>query len=125
MPYITYNRPISKVGFRQMNQTSPARAAALSGIGTLGDDTATLATIGFDPSQIAQIVSAHNSGALSDAGYQQLVSGTVDPSQLAAFLDADLGAPETTSLIPGVPNWELTAFAAAAVLLLVVGSMRR
>src|SRR5215475_6320698 len=116
MNYVSYHRPWSKVGFRLIGATTPAHAAALSGIGSLGDDTSTLANYGFTSAEIAQITSAHQSGALSDAGYQQLVSGTVDPSQLGDFLAADLGAPTASpswftqsTMISGIPNWTFVA----------------
>jgi hypothetical protein len=125
MAYVSYTRPISKVGFRLLGATKPAHAAALSGIGSLGDDTTTLIHLGFTSAQVAQINSAHESGALSDAGYNALISGFITPADLADFLAADPGAVESTTFIPGVPNWELMAFGAAAVLLLVLGSMRR
>jgi hypothetical protein len=80
----------------------------------LGDDTSNLMTIGFTPQQIAQIAQAYQSGALSPDGYQQLVSGTVDPSQLGDFLSADLGA-QTGG---GLPTW---ALALAAGLIFVAG----
>lgn len=38
MPYVAHIRPMSQVGFRLMAGTSPARAAALSGIGSLGQN---------------------------------------------------------------------------------------
>lgn len=94
--YVNYSRPLSQIGFRPMRVTHPAHAAALSGIGSLGDDSATLSSIGFSSAQVAQILSAYQSGALSDAGYQQLVSGNVDPSNLADFLATDPGAPDAS-----------------------------
>lgn len=131
MPRVAYNRPISRVGMRIFNQTHPAHAAALSGIRSLGDattaeqtDRATLSMIGFNPQQVDQIISFHDSGALSDDGYQQLLSGTVAPPMLADFLNADLGAQTTGSLLANVPNWELAAGGAALILLLVLGSRR-
>lgn len=106
MPYTSYNRPLSQVGFRMMRQTHPAHAAALSGIGSLGDDSATLANVGFSSAQISQILSAYQSGALSDGGYQALVSGFVDPSQLEDFLAADPGAAATSGAasVAGIPT---------------------
>jgi hypothetical protein len=115
MSYIVHARPMSQVGFRLMGATSPARAAALSGIGTLGDDTATLATIGFSQAQIAQILSAHQSGALSDASYQELVSGNVDPATLSDFLAADIGAPPVT----GISSTTLILMGVGALLLIL------
>lgn len=99
--YVNYSRPLSQIGFRPMRVTHPAQAAALSGIGSLGDDSATLAGLGFSSAQISQILSAYQSGALSDGGYQALVSGFVDPSQLADFLAADPGATTTAAAATG------------------------
>ncbi|HEV2471874.1 MAG TPA: hypothetical protein VGS41_04370 [Chthonomonadales bacterium] len=70
------------------------RAHHLAG---LGDDSSILLGLGFNSLQIQQIMSAHADGSLSDDGYQQLVSGTVDPSRLADFMLADLGAPTVSS----------------------------
>jgi hypothetical protein len=71
-----------------MGQTYPHYAAALSGIGSLGDDSTTLADCGYSSEQIATIVSAHNSGALSDEGYQAILTGRaipcIDPGLQAA-----------------------------------------
>lgn len=66
------------------------------GLGVLGDDTSTLMDLGFNSLQIQQIISAHQSGALSDIGYQDLVNGGVSPDGLADFMAADPGAPTTT-----------------------------
>jgi hypothetical protein len=122
MPYATYNRPISKVGFRVMNQTNPQAAAALGGrypftYGGLGQtasasDQATLTSI-YGSTTANQIVGAYQSGVLSADGYQQLVSGTVDPSEVGDFINADLGAATTPSWLQwleqpsfgGIPNW--------------------
>lgn len=64
----------------------------LGALSWLGDDTATLVNEGFTSSQVQTIMGAAQSGALSADGYQQLISGNVDPSQLPDFLAADLGA---------------------------------
>jgi len=78
----------------------------------LGQDTSDLQNAGFSPQQIATIAGAYQSGALSPDGYQQLVSGNVDPSQLGDFLSADLGAQT------GFPTW---AIAVAAGLVFLFG----
>jgi hypothetical protein len=84
------------------------------GLGLLGDDSATFLGIGFNSLQIQQIVQAHQSGALSDAGYQALVSGFISPDDLSDFLAADPGAPQSvaaprpgTTVAPTSPNIQL------------------
>lgn len=67
------------------------------GLGVLGDDNSTLLDLGFNSLQIQQIMSAHQSGALSDGGYQALVSGYISPDDLAAFMAADPGATGTVT----------------------------
>jgi len=78
----------------------------------LGQDTSDLQNAGFSPQQIATIAGAAQSCALSPEGYQQLVSGNVDPSQLGDFLNADLGC------ATGVPAW---VWAVALGLVFVLG----
>lgn len=73
------------------------------GLGSLGDDSSTLLDLGFNSAQIQQIMSAHQSGALSDGGYQALVSGFVSPDDLADFMAADPGASvQPTTSAPAV-----------------------
>lgn len=72
-----------------------------TGLGWLGDDSSVLMGLGFNSYQIQAIMSAHQSGALSDGGYQALVSGFVGPDALADFLAADPGAPEGQPTHPG------------------------
>jgi hypothetical protein len=55
-------------------------------LGWLGDDDQTLINLAFSQQQIAEIMSAHRSGALSDAGYNAILSGAVGPAQLDNFL---------------------------------------
>jgi hypothetical protein len=79
---------------RILSQTHPAHAAALSGIGSLGDDSTTLANLGFTQDQINQIITAHNDCSLSEQGYQGILQGQVNPpSMLQAWLDSDPGCP--------------------------------
>lgn len=150
MAYVSYNRPLSKVGFRLFGATRPAEAAAMGGVGSLGDpaawthpytglgalgdDAATLASIGFTAAQISQIMAAHQSGALSDGGYQALVSGYIAPNDLAAFLESDVGYTGPTStfswftestLIPGIPNVATLAIALGGVSVLAALVSRR
>jgi hypothetical protein len=61
------------------------------GLGWLGDDNSTMFAIGFDSGQVQQIVQAHQAGALSDGGYQAILSGFIGPAQLADFMAADPG----------------------------------
>jgi hypothetical protein len=68
-----------------------------NGMAGLGDDSSTFLSLGFNSLQIQQIQALHASGALSDAGYQALVSGFISPNDLADFLAADPGAPQTSN----------------------------
>lgn len=113
MSRVAYDRPFSAVGFRPYRQTTPfAAAQGLAGLGYLGDDSATLAQWGFTPAQVAQIIDAHNSGALSDTGYQFALQGGVPVSDLASFLEQDPGASAEAAAVAaggsapaaGVPN---------------------
>lgn len=54
-------------------------------------DMTTLANLGFDSGQIAQISSSEKSCQLSPQGYQYLLTGGVDPSDLSDFLANDPG----------------------------------
>ena len=80
------------------------------GLGTLNNDNSTLLDLGFNSLQIQQIQSAYASGALSDAGYQAIVSGFIPPDQLADFMAADPGAPTASTSIPAPtsPNIQIT-----------------
>jgi hypothetical protein len=96
-----------EIGHRVYGNRNPRGAAMLSGLGALGDDSSTLSALGFSPGQVQQILQAHTSGALSDAGYQVILNGSVDPTQLADFLNSDPGAPASGSagtLQAGVPT---------------------
>lgn len=62
------------------------------------NDTAAMQNQGYSPEQISQVLAAHASGALSDAGYNAIISGFVSADNLAGFLDQDPGAPAVRSL---------------------------
>jgi len=68
-------------------------------LGAMGDDSGTMLSLGFNGLQIQQITSAHQSGALSDAGYQAIVSGFISPDELVDFLAADPGAAPTPTQV--------------------------
>lgn len=68
-------------------------------LGAMGDDNGTMLSLGFNGLQIQQITSAHQSGALSDAGYQAIVSGFISPDDLVDFLAADPGAAPTPTQV--------------------------
>lgn len=70
------------------------------GLGDIPGDNQLLLGLGFNSLQIQQIMSAHASGALSDAGYNALVSGFVSPNQLVGFLEQDPGAPAGPPALP-------------------------
>lgn len=81
------------------------------GLGSLGDDSSTFLSLGFNSAQIQQITSAHQAGALSDGGYQALLSGFVGPNDLADFMAADPGAsvqPTTSAPAVAVSNVNAT-----------------
>lgn len=124
MSRVAYDRPFSAVGFRPYRHTTPFEAAqGLAGIGYLGDDSATLAQWGFSPAQVQEIIDAHNSGALSDNGYQFALQGGVPVSDLAQFLAEDPGAPAEAAAIAaggtapaaaaGVPNGATLVYTAS------------
>lgn len=79
-----------------------------AGMAGLGDNG--LLSLGFNSLQIQQINALHAAGALSDAGYNAIISGYVSPDDLVGFLDQDPGAPQQTSGnavptgIPGSPT---------------------
>jgi hypothetical protein len=80
-------------------------------LGWLGDDSSTLTDLGFSATQIAQIETAHASGALSDSGYNQIVSGNVPPQNVADFMAADPGATVSsapTAAVSTLPGTMLT-----------------
>src|SRR4051812_17871249 len=107
MSRVSYNRPLSQVGFRAMRATHPFQAAQMSGLSGLGDDSSVLASLGFSASQIAQITAAHNAGALSDNGYLFLTQGGVPVNSLNDFLAQDPGASDSglpSSSAAGVPT---------------------
>ena len=85
------------IGFRY-------RGNSVTNLGNLGDDNSTLLSLGFNSLQIQQIMAAHASGALSDAGYNQIVSGNVSPDNLADYMAADPGATETSASHIAVSN---------------------
>jgi hypothetical protein len=84
------------IGFRKYGNTNPFGAAHMAGLRGLGGDDSTLVALGFSSSQIQTILSAHNSGALSDTGYSFLLQGGVPVQQLNDFLAQDPGAPESS-----------------------------
>lgn len=87
------------IGWRYRGNSVPAV------LGSLGDDvSSTLLSLGFNSLQIQQIIAAHASGALSDAGYNQIVSGNVSPDALADYMAADPGATETSAAHIAVSN---------------------
>lgn len=51
----------------------------------------------FTLDQLANVVNDHESGRLSDSGYNQIISGNVTSGNLQDFLDADPGAPEVAT----------------------------
>lgn len=79
------------IGYRIFGNRNPAGAARLSG---LGDDSTTMADLGFSPGQIQQILQARATGALSDNGFLFLLQGGVPTTDLDNFLNQDIGAPE-------------------------------
>lgn len=123
MSRVQYDRPFSAVGFRPYRRMTPHIAAqGLAGMGYLGDDAAMLAMHGLSQAQIAQIIAAHNSGALSDMGYQFALAGGVPPDQVQSFLDQDPGASAEAAAITaggsvptaaGVPNGATLVYTAA------------
>lgn len=87
------------MGWRMRGNSVPAV------LGSLGDDvSSTLLSLGFNSMQIQQIMATHASGALSDAGYQAIVSGFISPDQLLDFLNADPGAQDTSAAHIAVSN---------------------
>lgn len=121
MSRVAYDRPFSVVGFRPYRRTTPQLAAhGMAGMGYLGDDAATLALRGFDSSQVQQIIAAHQSGALSDSGYQFALSGGVPVGDLQSFLDQDPGAAAEQAVTgggsaapAGVPNGATLVYSAS------------
>ncbi len=105
MSRVAYTRPFSDLGWRPQ-VTKPFAAA--HGLGALGNgdssaDISQFFQLGFSGVQIKQILAAHDSGALSDEGYQSLLQGGVPPSGLASFLEEDCGAggcPQNASSSP-------------------------
>jgi hypothetical protein len=84
-------------------------------MGMMGDDSATIASLGFSPAQVAQILAAHGDGSLSDQGYSFLLDGGVPVGQLADFLAQDPGAsgapaPTTSAAAAGVPNGAMLTY---------------
>jgi len=100
MSRVAYREPLSRVGFRPVYPTDPFQAAhrgGLSGMGAMGDDSATMASLGFSSAQVAQILAAHSDGSLSDNGYLFLLQGGVPVGDLANFLAQDPGADSSGS----------------------------
>lgn len=96
--YVSLPKPaVSVMGLRRFGVTNPFGAAQLAGV---PEDGLALLSIGFTPAQVSQIFTAHASGALSDGGYQALVTGNVDPANLADLLAADPGYTG-----PAGPDW--------------------
>lgn len=118
------------IGVRVPLQRNPFAAAQLRGLGAyrgLGDDNADSQILfinGFDAQQVQYIISQHDSGALSDAGYQMILNGQVAPEALSQFLSNDPGAPTvvqqaissqpapTTQPAAGVPTGTLLSYSA-------------
>jgi len=120
MSRVAYDRPFSAVGFRPYRILTPRIAA--QGLTGLGDDSSTLAQRGFSPDQIQQIIAAHNSGALSDSGYQFALQGGVPVDDLANFLEQDPGAAAESAAVSaggsapgaaGVPNGSTLVYRAS------------
>ena len=86
------------IGYRIFGNRNPRGAAQLNG---LGDDSTTLADMGFSPGQIQQILQFHASGALSDNGFQFLLAGGVPTTDLDNFLNQDPGASDAPARTPG------------------------
>ena len=108
MGRVNYIAP--RMGFRTYGRRNTFLAAALNGIGALGDDSSTLTAVGFSPTQIADIVARYNDGRLSAPGYQFLLGGGlpssatgVDQAILDDFFYQDPGAPTDSSPTPGNP----------------------
>lgn len=119
MPYVSYNRPLSQVGFRPMQQTHPAHAAAMSGLGTIGDsglpssDTEVpgtgqtvgdLLAIGYTADQINQLLAVAPSSYLdSPAGAAGVPNGTTLTYQasIGAHLFGSGGINDFLSAIAG------------------------
>ena len=80
------------MGFRTCGNATP-----MLGDVTISAEQANLLSLGFNSFQIQQIEGAHANGALSDSGYNQIVSGNVTPDNLADFMAADPGASQTSS----------------------------
>ena len=105
MSTVGYVQPA--IGYRTSAYRNPAGAARI-GLSGLGDDSSTMASWGFSPGQIQQILQAHATGALSDNGFQFLLQGGVPTTDLANFLNQDPGAPASgptpAQPAPGVPT---------------------
>lgn len=56
-----------------------------------------LSNYGFSDTQINDVASAYDSGALSDSGLNQILSGNVSPGSLGDFMAADPGATESVA----------------------------
>ena len=65
--------------------------------GPVSPDVLNMLNSGYTTDQANAVLDAHNSGALSDAGYNQIVSGNVAPGNLDNFLANDPGASEPSS----------------------------
>jgi hypothetical protein len=66
---------------------------------------------GYSVDDLANVVNAYQSGALSAAGYNQILSGNVSAGNLQSFLEADPGAPQGSGsggssggAAPGMPS---------------------
>jgi DNA-binding transcriptional regulator YdaS (Cro superfamily) len=60
-------------------------------LGWLGDDNTTLENLGFNSSQVQQIVSGYQQGTIPAAAYQAIISGQVSPANLSDFLATNTG----------------------------------
>jgi hypothetical protein len=75
----------------------------LSGLGDDAANQATLINLGFSAAQASQVIQAHASGALSDDGYNQILSGNIAPEDLQDYLDTDPGATATPPFVISPP----------------------
>jgi hypothetical protein len=94
-------------GWKKAKYTTPFLAArGLRGLGddsdvaqtsTLSDEEQNFVNQGLTVGQADQVIDLHDSGALSDTGYNQIASGNVSSASLQSFLDADTGATTSTT----------------------------
>ena len=114
--YLVHDTSLPYLGHRPHGMTAPRAATGLGALtihekarmGRLGAagpaDVSALANACLTPTQIQQVLSANQSGALSAGGYQAIVSGFIAPCALSCFLAADPGAPAGSSG-SGMTGW--------------------